>query len=147
MEWLMRAALVFCAFYVSLALLHRSDEVFPFFGWDLFSTVPAPVALDYSARIYGVDGSPKGTWFENANLQPSAQEVQGYVLLQGLGKSLAGGNAGAAAVQRRQFETAYLGSLPNVRYEIVQRTYDIRDRVDCRNCFLSDKVLGSYTKG
>lgn len=147
MEWLMRAALVFCVFYVSLALLHRNDEVFPFFGWDLFSTVPAPVGEDFSARIYGVDGSSKGTWFENANLQPAAQEAQGYTLLQALGKSLAAGNTTAAAIQRRQFESAYLEALPNVRYEIVERAYDVRKRVDCQDCFLTDKVLGSYTKG
>jgi hypothetical protein len=144
-EWLMRGALVFCVFYVSFVVIHRSPEVFPFFGWDLFSTVPAPVSRDYSARIYGIDGSSKPTWYENAELNSAAQEVQGYILLQRLGQSLATGQKFAAAIQLKQFETAYLNSLPKVRFEIVQRTYDIRKRVDCQTCFLSDKVLGSYT--
>jgi hypothetical protein len=141
----MRGALVFCLFYVSFVVIHRSPEVFPFFGWDLFSTVPAPVSRDYSARIYGLDGRSKATWYENADLKPPAQEVQGYILLQAVGRSLASGNRLKAAIQLKQFETAYLNTVPNVRFEIVERTYDIRKRVDCQNCFLSDKVLGSFT--
>jgi hypothetical protein len=146
-EWLMRGALVFCVFYVSFVVIHRSPEIFPFFGWDLFSTVPAPVSRDYSARIFGLDGASKGTWYENAELDSAAQEVQGYILLQRLGRSLATGQKLTAAIQLKQFETAYLNSMPKVRFQIVERTYDIRKRVDCQTCFLSDKVLGTYTNG
>jgi hypothetical protein len=141
----MRGAVVFCILYVSVALLHRSNEVFPAFGWSLVSTVPEPVSRDYSARIYGIDGASKPVWFENADLVPQAQEVQGYTLLQRLGRSLASDEPVAADLERKQFESSYLGSLPKARYEIVERTYDIRKRVDCQNCFLTDKVLGSYT--
>jgi hypothetical protein len=147
MEWLMRGALVFCVLYVSFALVHSGTEVFPFFKWDLFSTVPAPVSRDYSARIYGLDGPSKRTWFENADLVPQGQEVQGYILLQALGRSLASGKALPAAIQLKRFESAYLNKLPKARFEIVERTYDIRKRVDCQNCFLTDRVLGSYTTG
>lgn len=145
-EWLFRVALVFCLFYGAVAFADHSDEVFPFFAWDLFSTVPSPQRSDYSALLFGVGGVGKATWFEEAKLQPPAQAVQGYVALQSLGQYLATGQTLQAAVVRKRFESTYLSSLPRVRYQIVRRTYDIRRRVECQDCFVSKAVIGSFTK-
>lgn len=150
-EWLLRAALVFCLLYVGIIIVGggRSHETFPFFPWDLFSKVPSPEGRDYSIRIDQAQGlpGPLPVYFENSNLQTGAQEIQGYFALQVLGKSTEGTDRLGAAIVRKNFETTYLAGLSHVRYALVRRTYNIRKRVTCPTCFTEVTVLGEYTTG
>ena len=148
-EWLARGALVFLLVYgVIIGIASRSQETFPFFSWDLFSRVPDEGA-DYTVRINEAAGmpGPLPVYFEDANLQLGAQEIQGYRALQAMGKSLEEGDDMRSTVLRENFESTYLSRLSRVRYELVRRTYDIRKRVDCRTCFTGVSVIGTYTTG
>ena len=148
-EWLVRAALVFCLLYGAGAVLDRGHEVFPLFAWDLFAKVPAPHGGDFSARLIEAEGL-RGTvpvYYEDSHLQPGARQIQGYYALQRLGRTLLRGDRALSTGLRKHFEGTYLAGLRHVRYEVVERTYDIRERVECRNCFTKIKVLATYTTG
>jgi hypothetical protein len=149
-EWMVRAALVFCLLYVGIITVGgRAYEMFPFFAWDLFSKVPSPQGQDYSVRIDRAEGlpGPFPVYFENANLQTGGLEIQGYFLLQVLGKSAEGTNTRGAAILRKNFESTYLAGLSHIRYALVKRTFDIRERVACHTCFSRLTVIGRYTTG
>jgi hypothetical protein len=149
-EWLIRAALVFCLLYAGIiAVSGRANETFPFFAWDLFSKVPSPQGRDYSIRIDQAQGlpGPFPVYFENANLQNGAQEIQGYFALQVLGQSTEGTIKLDTVALRKNFESTYLAGLSHARYALVKRTYDIRKRVTCPTCFTGVTVLGEYTTG
>jgi len=143
-----RAALAFCLLYGAVAVLDRGHEIFPFFAWDLFAKVPASLGGDFSVRFVEAEGL-QGTvpvYYEDSHLQSGAREIQGYSALQQLGRSLFRGEARSEAL-RKHFEVTYLTGLRRVRYEVVERTYDIRERVDCRRCFTRIKVLATYMMG
>lgn len=146
-EWLVRIALVFVVLYGLVAIGDRPHEKFPFFAWDLFSTVPSPNATNYSARLLSANGyeKPLPVYYEQSGLQDPGNEIRGYFALQALGKSIRSRNDTQAASLRRAFEATYLKGLSNVRYEIVQRSYDIRARVSCATCFTRETVIATYT--
>jgi hypothetical protein len=147
-EWLVRAALVFCLLYGAVAVIDRGDEIFPFFAWDLFAKVPASHGRDFSVRLVEAQGL-QGTvpvYYEDSHLQRGARQIQGYSALQQLGRSLIRGEARSAAL-RKHFEVTYLTGLRRVSYEVVERTYDIRKRVDCRHCFTKVEVLATFRMG
>lgn len=140
---------MFCALYAVVAVQEGRDEHFPIFNWDLFSHVPSPHGTDYSVRLLEAPGfrRPLPAYYEDLNLQPAGQEVQGYFALQELGKTLEQGDAARAEKLRRTFESTYLNTFRQARYEVVKRTYDIRARLDCRTCFADVTVLAPYTIG
>lgn len=146
-EWLMRAALAFCLLYGAGAVLDRGHEVFPFFAWDLFARVPAAHGSDFSVRLVEAQGlqGRVPVWYEESHLQGDARAIQGYSALQRLGRSLSRGEQARSAALRKRFEVTYLSRLKRVRYEVVARTYDVRKRVDCRDCFTEIRVLATYT--
>ena len=149
-EWLIRAALVFCLLYAGIiTVASRAHETFPFFAWDLFSKVPSPEGRDYSVRIDQAQGlpGPFPVYFENSGLETGGREIQGYFALQVLGKSAEGTNKLGTAILRKNFESTYLSRLSHARYALVRRTYDIRKRVTCATCFKDVTVLGEYTTG
>ena len=86
-------------------------------------------------------------YFESSHLQDATLEIQGYSALQQLGSSLERGDKVAADAERKAFESTYLTALPRVRYEVVKRTYDIRTRVECRECFTGETVIARYRRG
>lgn len=146
MEWLLRILIVFVLIYGLIAVSDRKHERFPFFAWDLFTTVPKPHNGDYDVRILsarGLDGTP--IFFEDAHLQNAAQLITGYVAIQHFGKTIDQKGDVQATAARKQFESIYLGSLTDVRYQVVLRLYDIRKRVVCRTCFIQIRVLGTYS--
>ncbi len=148
-EWLIRGALAFCLVYTGVALRDRGHEYFPFFAWDLFSTVPNPQGADYTARLIAAEGFRGGlpVWFQDAHLQPADQLVTGLFALRNLGALLHDKKPEEAEVARKQFEARYLSTLRHVRYEVVQRVYDVRKRVDCYTCFIETRVLATYSTG
>jgi hypothetical protein len=143
----MRVMLVFLLAYGLVALRDHSHEVFPFFAWSLFSTVPTPQNGDFDVRILSAQGLPRPgpIYFEDANLQPGAQEVQGQAALQSLGRLTLQHENRRARTVRKRFESVYLRNLSHVRYQLVQRRWDIRKRVTCRSCFTDIRVLGTYS--
>ena len=148
-EWVVRAALVFCLLYAVVALPNRRNEKFPIFSWDLFSTAPNPTSTDYSLRLVAADGltTPVPVYYERSGLQSGGQQIQGYTALQRIGRALDQGHKRQADTLRTAFESTYLNKLTHLRYEVVKRTFNIRDRVDCDSCFIKTTVLGTYGTG
>jgi hypothetical protein len=134
--------------YGAGAVLDRGHEVFPFFAWDLFAKVPPSHLGDFSVRLLEANGlkGPVPVYYENSHLLSDARGIQAYFAMQEFGKSLYHGQKARAAVLRKHFELTYLTKLTRVRYEVVARVYDIRERVDC-HCFTKITVLATYTTG
>ena len=147
-EWVVRAALVFCLLYAIAALPNR-QQTFPLFSWNLFSSAPNPNSTDYSVRLLAADGltTPLPVYYERSGLQSGGRQVQGYAALQRLGRAVDEGQTLQAATLRRTFESTYLNELTHLRYELVRRTFNIRVRVDCDSCFTDQTVLGTYRTG
>lgn len=148
-EWLVRLALIFVVLYALVAIGDRPHEKFPFFAWDLFSTVPSTHVTNYSARLIAADGyaKPLPVYYEQSGLQAPGDEIRGYFALQTLGKSIRTTNETRTASLRQAFEATYLKGLSHVHYQIVQRSYDIRVRVSCPTCFTRESVIATYTTG
>jgi hypothetical protein len=145
-EWLVRILLVFLAVYGLIAIGDRKHEKFPFFAWDLFTTVPKPQSGDYDVRILSAKGlTHTPIYFEDARLQNSGQLIEGYVAIQHFGKTIDQKGDAKATAARKQFESIYLSSLTDVHYQVVLRLYDIRKRIECHTCFTKVRVLGTYT--
>ncbi len=146
-EWLVRIALVFCLVYGAIAINDRTHEKFPFFTWDLFSQVPAARGGDYDVRLLSANGVKVAlpVYFEDSKIKTGAQEIQAFYALQVLGHALRSENQASATTVRKQFEVTYFTGLSNVRYQVVERVYDVRERVDCSKCFSEVRVLGTYT--
>jgi hypothetical protein len=148
-EWLVRVVLVFCVVYGAIAIQDRGHEKFPFFAWDLFSTVPKQRNADYSIRIIEASGLRVAlpVYFEQAKMYQPLKQGQGYIAMQFLGRLTASGPAGRATAYRKRFEQTYLNVLSGVRYQLVRRVFDVRTRVKCRECFISVRVIATYTTG
>jgi len=147
-EWVVRGTLVFCLLY-AVVVLAVHDEKFPIFSWNLFSNAPNPIGTDYSVRVLAADGltAPLPVYYERSGLQSGGQEIQGYAALQEIGRAFDNGDRGQANALRRTFESTYLNELTHLRYELVRRTFNIRDRVECDSCFIKATVLGTYGTG
>jgi hypothetical protein len=148
-EWVIRVALVLCLVYGAIAINGRTHDKFPFSSWDLFSQVPAAHGGDYDVRLLSARGIKVSlpVYFENSQLKGGAEEIQAYYTLQLLGRALRSGNPATATAVRNRFESTYLAGLSAVRYQVVERIYDVRRRVDCSTCFSQVRVLGTYTLG
>jgi hypothetical protein len=146
-EWLIRIALVFCLVYGAIAINDRPHEKFPFFTWDLFSQVPATRGGDYDVKLVSARGVKVAlpVYFEDSKLNAGAQEIQAFYALQVLGRALRSGTQATATALRKNFESTYFTGLSAVRYQVVERIYDVRKRVDCSKCFSEVRVLGTYT--
>jgi hypothetical protein len=144
-EWFLRAALVFLLGYGLIASGGRKHETFPFFAWDLFTKVPKPQIADYDVRILSAKELARTPiYFEDAHLQGPAKLTEGYVAIQRLAVIIDRLGDTQATAERKHFESVYMNSLSDVRYEVVLRFYDIRQRVECRTCFTEVRVLGTY---
>jgi hypothetical protein len=139
---------VFCLLYAVVAL-STDEEKFPIFSWDLFSKVPNPTSTDYSVRLIAADGlnTPLPVYYERSGLQSGGEQIQGYTALQRIGRAFGQGQKRQVDTLRKTFESTYLNELTHLRYELVRRTFNIRDRVDCDSCFTKVTVLGTYGTG
>jgi hypothetical protein len=149
-EWLVRAALVFCALYALVAFQDRHTERFPFFSWTLFSDVPDPKSTDYSVRLLERDGTvlTPPLYYADAKLVDQGQLVQANRQMKGLGRAIEreGADSPGSVYRAAVFEDQFLGKYQSGRFEVVKRTFDIRDRFDC-HCFSNEEVLGEFTFG
>lgn len=141
-RWIVRLAVVFLLSYTLLVAQNRSTERFPFFSWSLFSEVPEPEATDYAIRLLAVEGEPLlQPRYHNVRDRRAAQERR---LSNLFGRALLRGRDDRAADLRDQYETTYLSDWRSVRYQVVRRDYDIRERLECPTCYLSLEVLAEY---
>jgi hypothetical protein len=147
-EWLVRLSLVFLLLYGAIAISDRGHEKFPFFAWDLFTKVPQQQSADFSVRLIQAQGVrvPLPVYFEASRVNSLVAQIQGYKAIQVLGLSIVRRDGRAAAL-RKHFESTYLSSLRNVRYQVVRRVYDARQRVDCRTCYIRVRVVATYSTG
>jgi hypothetical protein len=143
-----RATLAFCLLYALVALPSRNER-FPLFSWNLFSNASNPTGTDYSVRLVEADGlkARLPVYYERSGLQSGGREIQGYTALQRLGQAFDQGQKLRVETLRNAFESSYLNDLTHVRYELVRRTFNIRDRVDCDSCFTKETVLATYGTG
>lgn len=122
-------------------------EKFPVFKWQLFSQAPSEIATSYGIRLLEVNGRPSDppTYFEES-LFPQAKSPDASVLVNSWGRHLAAGRTGHADDNRALFESRFLSTASTVRYEVVERRYDVIERVTC-DCYLSERVLGEHQYG
>ncbi len=118
------------------------SELFPVFKWELFSKVPPREQTSYGVRLLEVDGEvlDEPIYFEEAlHLFRSARSPDVPTLVRSWSQHVAAGNFEESVRSQILFEARFLESRP-VRYQLVRRTYDIVERVDC-GCFISEEVI------
>jgi hypothetical protein len=144
-EWLVRATVLFCVAYALIGAQDRSHENFPVFAWHLFSQIPEPEKSDYSLRLLETNGRPRTppVYFEDARLVTGGQAAQAYVAMYQLAVNIRRENAMAAAILRKQIEASYFSEFTSVHYQVVRRTFDIKERRKC-DCFLKEEVIADY---
>lgn len=149
------AALLFLVGYSALigyrhvAGLRHDEELFPFFGWSLFSKVPGPELVDFGVRLTAIRGEPlpEPLYYENASGHvafPHAPDI--HVLVGQLGRRLTSGDLGATAYVRKVLEDRFLDGHDHTTYEIVRRRYDALERLRC-TCYLEETVVASFEVG
>ena len=147
-EWVARLLVVAVLAYGAVAFWDYNHEVWPFFAWNLFTKVPTAHSADYDVRILEARGLrvPAPAYFEDAHIETDqVRMIQAYQTLQNWGLAHRNRDAAAESAVRKRFESLYLSRLEHVRYEFVQRVFDIRERLECAHCFTQVKVVGSYT--
>lgn len=118
-------AVYFVAGTISQKMLPGVDEIFPFFGWSLFSHVPT-TATRYEVLIFrhnhrAVD--PPEPYLTARDELVKGSRHLGRKLIQGLGEAFDEGDAELSEQLRRTFEANYLAGR-HVRYEVVHESYD-----------------------
>ena len=124
-------------------------ETFPFFNWQLFSKVPPEVNTSYGVRILEVDGvdvDPPRYFEASPDLFPSAKAPEASTAALAWGRHLRADRELESAVAQDLFEARFFASATTVRYEFVERRYDVIERVDCE-CYVSEEVLGEFEYG
>jgi len=133
---------------LSVATVVRgSAEIFPFFSWQLFAGVPAPIDQDYGVRLTAADGRAiaPAVYFEDAASYISASHsISARALIQDLGRNLERKRSPQSARERAILESRYLQDLGSGRYQVVRRRFDVIDRVDCR-CFIEEAVVAEFS--
>lgn len=145
MERLIRGAVVFCVLYAALPVVTGRGEVFPVFRWDLFASTPQPSRTDGGVRLVALDGRPltPPVYLEASGLVSGANRAQARQAAQQLRSALRRGDERLPELIAR-FESSYLGRYDSAEYQLVERRYDIRDRVTCE-CYLAEEVLAEYS--
>lgn len=124
-------------------------ETFPVFNWQLFSKVPHPVSTSYGVRIREVDGVPlePPRYFEEAgDLFPNAGAPEAPTAAKAWAQHIKAGRLPEAAYVEELYEARFMANARSVRYELVERRYDIRERIEC-DCFVSEEVIGDFEYG
>jgi hypothetical protein len=138
----------FVALYGAVLAWHgpaRTVEVFPFFNWSLFSTVPERVSTDYSIRFIDVGGDALDppVYFEEArSFLPTSASPGARQVIRELGKAVDEGHPLRLVRNQQILEREYLAALEQADYELVRRRFDIVDRRSC-DCFISETVIGT----
>jgi len=113
---------------VSQKMVPGVDEIFPFFGWSLFSQVPN-LASRYSILIHEHDGrelDPPVAFLRAPDSIVAGNRYIADKVVKALGRALDRGEAAEAERQRRLLEHNYL--VGRVRYELVFESFDPLER-------------------
>ena len=114
----------FVAGSASQKLIPGVDEIFPLFGWSLFSKIPNH-ASRYTILIHAHEGRPvePALTFHQApaSLVRGTRSI-GRKLIQTLGRAHDEGRHQQVESLRRQLEANYLAS--GLRYELIFESYD-----------------------
>jgi len=108
----------------SQKLVPGVDEIFPFFGWSLFSKIPT-YSSRYTILIHEHDGqpvSPALSFHEAPGTMVTGSRPIGRKLIQNLGRARDRGDDARVAELRRLFEANYLRG--KIRYELVFEGYE-----------------------
>ncbi|MCH9646719.1 MAG: hypothetical protein K0U98_00695 [Deltaproteobacteria bacterium] len=112
----------FFAGSASQKLIPGVDEIFPFFGWSLFSKVPnVDQRYDLLLEPQGSSGETAISFFHAPGNLVTGNRYIGRKVIQKLGKALDRGEAERALELRTQLEQAYLLGKP--RYHLVFESY------------------------
>lgn len=120
--------------YVSIAVsthLTKQPEIFPFFSWSLFSSVPQPEKTNYGLRLIAVDGKTLQTplFFEEGEQYfAGANSIMAMTTIRRLARAIEAGNAGQIVEYQTFFEEMFLAEASDVAYEVVRRTYNPVER-------------------
>lgn len=151
---LYRTTKIIITFYILIYLIlavilelsgYRRSEIFPFFSWSLFATVPAETN-DYSIRIVEYDGRKleNPVFFENYHeLFPSGKIVVALLNVRTLGQYLTEGNDKKSREYLNLLKSLYPGVLENCKFEIVKRAYNPLERYKY-NRFKKIEVIKIY---
>lgn len=140
------------AIYLAVVATGGSDvdaEKFPFFNWHLYSSVDSEQRTYIGLRLTEVNGRPvpEPFYFEDRpGLLPRANSAEAVVLLQRWGHQVQDGDLEGAAESQALFEARFLEPLESARYELVARTFNLLERIEC-DCYISEEVVGAYELG
>jgi hypothetical protein len=138
------------AVFLQLTEHRTSEEIFPFFKWDLFSRVPNSDQEDYGIRFVEVDGRPVDppVYFEEADeLISTSRSPDAQSTIRNIGRAVEHDQPVVLAENRALFEGRQLQGLDSATYEVVKRRYDLIERIDCVDCFEDETVLDEFTMG
>jgi len=136
----------FVAGNVSQKMIPGVDEIFPFFGWSLFSKVPGHESR-YEVVIHRHNGrelAPAQAYLSAPPSMVAGDRYVGRKVLQQLGKALDEGESTKAERLRRLFERNYLRG--PLEYELVFESYDPLIKWKTGES-LEDRSLGRFQKG
>lgn len=141
------AALGLIALYSAVLVYQgpKGKEKYPVFKWELFSRVPARVKSDYGIRITSVDGQTLWftPYFQNAGAHFNrTSSPDATHLARSIGSAITRGHEKRSSDLRARFEARFFAG-HDVTYEVVERTYDTKERVTCR-CYQAEDVVGTY---
>ena len=125
-------------------------EVFPFFRWELFARTPERHRSDYGVRFTEVDGRQleRPVYFEEASgFIPTSRSPDAQAAIKDLGEATEHHDSEHATRNRDLLESRHLQALTSATYEVVRRTYDVLERVDCISCYDDDRVVATYELG
>jgi hypothetical protein len=150
--WLAIALLVlYTGFLVRGSYAFSQDrsapEIFPFFVWELFSRVPRAEQRSYGLRLTEMNGAPlaEAVYFEDSML-PTHQSSAAHNVINKIGHAYTSGDEATLERYRTIMETRYLHPLESGSYELVRRTYNVKERYDC-DCLISETVVAEFTMG
>lgn len=121
----------------------NTKEAFPAFNWSLFSEMPEPQLTDYSIRLTEVDGQklPEPLYYDEAKGYISTPfRPEPYLVMQQMGHAIVADQPERFSSAREVLESRWMENLDSAEYEIVQRKFDIIERVGC-DCFTEETVL------
>ena len=116
--------LVYCLGGTVSQKVLRVDEIFPFFGWSLFTKVPN---VDERYRVLilrhrQTELDPPVPYLRAPNSMAAGNRYHGRKVIQALGRAFDAGDEAGVQERRRQLETNYLRG--RVRYELIFESYD-----------------------
>lgn len=136
----------FFAGTASQKLVPGVDEIFPFFGWSLFSKVPGE-STTYTLLIEEHDGrriDPPVSFLQAPKTMVTGNRFVGRKLIQRLGQAQDEGQAAKVERLRRLLERNYLRG--RMRYRLLFERYRPLERWRSGES-LERRQLGSFTSG